>query len=96
MRKVFVALALAALGGFAGTATARGDIEGLARTCNNCHGIGGVSVLASAGFSVAVNSYYYWVDLVHRPQGRQPGGPRYDQYFLVCGWRDRKGSYPRE
>jgi cytochrome subunit of sulfide dehydrogenase len=47
MRKVLMAMALAALGGFAGTATARGDIEILARTCNNCHGVGGVSVGAS-------------------------------------------------
>ena len=39
-------LALALLG-LAGTAFARGDIEPLARTCNNCHGVGGVSVGAS-------------------------------------------------
>jgi sulfide dehydrogenase cytochrome subunit len=44
MRKVFVALALAALSGVSGSAMARGDVEGLARTCNNCHGVGGVSV----------------------------------------------------
>ncbi len=41
MRKVLLALALA---GLTGTAIARGDIEILARTCNNCHGVGGVSV----------------------------------------------------
>lgn len=45
MRKVLVALALTALGGFTGgPATAREGIEALARTCNNCHGVGGVSV----------------------------------------------------
>lgn len=48
MRKVLSALALAALGGFTGTATARVDnVEILARTCNNCHGVGGVSSGAS-------------------------------------------------
>jgi len=44
MRKSILALAFASL---AGTAMARGDIEILARTCNNCHGIGGVSAGAS-------------------------------------------------
>jgi sulfide dehydrogenase cytochrome subunit len=44
MRKLILALALA---GMTGTATARGDIEVLARTCNNCHGVGGVSAGAS-------------------------------------------------
>lgn len=43
MRKAFKLLALAALTALAGTAAARGDIEVLARTCNNCHGVGGVS-----------------------------------------------------
>lgn len=32
--------------GLAGSAMARPDIEPLARTCNGCHGIGGVSVAA--------------------------------------------------
>lgn len=40
MRKALFALALA---GLTGTAVARGDIEVLARTCNSCHGVGGVS-----------------------------------------------------
>ena len=40
MRKSILALALLAV---TGTATARGDIEPLARTCNGCHGLGGVS-----------------------------------------------------
>lgn len=44
MRKVILALALAAFGGFTGTATAREGIDSLARTCNGCHGVGGVSV----------------------------------------------------
>lgn len=41
MHKSILALALI---GLTGTALARGDIEILARTCNNCHGVGGVSV----------------------------------------------------
>jgi cytochrome subunit of sulfide dehydrogenase len=44
MRKSILALAFACL---TGTAMARGDIENLARTCNNCHGVGGVSAGAS-------------------------------------------------
>lgn len=40
MRKVLLALALI---GLSGAAIARGDIEVLARTCNGCHGVGGVS-----------------------------------------------------
>ena len=40
-----IALSLLLLGLF-GTASARGDIETLARTCNGCHGVGGVSVSA--------------------------------------------------
>ncbi len=47
MRTTLLALALLApLAPFAlsGTASARGDIEVLARTCNACHGVGGVSV----------------------------------------------------
>ena len=46
MRKSILALAFASL--FTGTAMARGDIEVLARTCNNCHGVGGVSAGALA------------------------------------------------
>lgn len=41
MNKTLLALALAA---FSAAVAARGDIEPLARTCNNCHGVGGVSV----------------------------------------------------
>jgi sulfide dehydrogenase cytochrome subunit len=44
MRKSILALAFAS---FTGAAMARGDIEILARTCNNCHGVGGVSAGAS-------------------------------------------------
>lgn len=44
MRKSILALAFASL---TGTAMARGDIEILARTCNSCHGVGGVSAGAS-------------------------------------------------
>ena len=44
MKKSLIAIALL---GLAGTAFARGDIEPLARTCNNCHGVGGTSVGAS-------------------------------------------------
>ena len=44
MRKSLVTLALL---GIAGTAAARPDVEVLARTCNNCHGVNGVSVGAS-------------------------------------------------
>jgi sulfide dehydrogenase cytochrome subunit len=44
MRKSLLALAFASL---TGTAMARGDIEILARTCNSCHGVGGVSAGAS-------------------------------------------------
>lgn len=44
MQKALMALALA---GLAGTAAARVDVEVLARTCNNCHGVGGVSAGAS-------------------------------------------------
>jgi sulfide dehydrogenase cytochrome subunit len=40
MRKALFALALSAV---CGSAAARGDIEILARTCNACHGLGGVS-----------------------------------------------------
>jgi len=40
MRKTILSLALI---GLAGAAHARGDIEPLARTCNGCHGVGGVS-----------------------------------------------------
>lgn len=40
MRKGLLAVALL---GFTGTAMAVGNIELLARTCNNCHGVGGVS-----------------------------------------------------
>src|SRR5512142_934728 len=41
MRKSLLTFALL---GFAGAAAARPDIEPLARTCNNCHGVGGVSI----------------------------------------------------
>lgn len=41
MRKTLLFLALL---GLAGTAAARPDIEPIARTCNGCHGLGGVSV----------------------------------------------------
>lgn len=41
MRKSMLTLALI---GIAGVAVARPNIEVLARTCNNCHGVGGVSV----------------------------------------------------
>lgn len=45
MKKIILSLAFAlALAGLAGTAAARPDIEILARTCNNCHGVGGASV----------------------------------------------------
>lgn len=44
MRKSVVALALASL---TGAAMARGDIAVLVRTCNTCHGVGGVSAGAS-------------------------------------------------
>jgi cytochrome subunit of sulfide dehydrogenase len=44
MRKSILALAFACL---TGPAMARGNIEILARTCNNCHGVGGVSAGAS-------------------------------------------------
>jgi sulfide dehydrogenase cytochrome subunit len=40
MRKSLLTLALI---GLTGAATARPDIEVLARTCNGCHGVGGVS-----------------------------------------------------
>jgi FkbM family methyltransferase len=41
--------------------------------------------LAGAGFSVAVNPYGAWRDLVHRPQ---KGVHEFDQYLLVAAWRD--------
>jgi cytochrome c553 len=41
MTKNILALALL---GLSATAAARDDIEVLARTCNGCHGVGGVSV----------------------------------------------------
>lgn len=41
MKKTAFSLALLAI---AGSAAARGDVEVLARTCNGCHGVGGVSV----------------------------------------------------
>lgn len=41
MRKSLLILAML---GAAGTASARPNVEVLARTCNNCHGVGGVSV----------------------------------------------------
>lgn len=44
MRYVLLAMALA---GIVGHANARGSIEVLARTCNNCHGVGGVSAGSS-------------------------------------------------
>ncbi|MFA6021568.1 MAG: c-type cytochrome [Rhodospirillales bacterium] len=40
MKKLFLVLAIAAL---TGAAQAGQNVEGLARTCNNCHGVGGVS-----------------------------------------------------
>ncbi len=42
-------------------------------------------VLSSVGFSVAVNSYGPWRDLVNRPE-KMPNG--FDQYILVAAWRD--------
>jgi len=44
MRNTLLVLILA---GLAGTAAARGNIEVLARTCNSCHGVGGVSAGAT-------------------------------------------------
>ncbi len=44
MKKTLLTLALI---GLSGTAFARGDIEVLARTCNGCHGLKGVSVGAA-------------------------------------------------
>lgn len=44
MKNSLLALALF---GLTGAAIARGDVEVLARTCNGCHGVGGVSAGAS-------------------------------------------------
>ena len=44
MKKGFFALALGVASMLGGSAYAAGNIEGLARNCNNCHGTGGVSV----------------------------------------------------
>jgi cytochrome subunit of sulfide dehydrogenase len=43
MRTLLSTLLAFALASLSGAATARGDIEPLARTCNGCHGVGGVS-----------------------------------------------------
>jgi len=47
-----------------------------------------LGVLAKAGFSVAINSYGAWVDLVHKTTPRPPGSLESDQYALVAAWRD--------
>lgn len=44
MRTFPSALFVVAIAATPGVAAARGDIEPLARTCNGCHGVGGVSV----------------------------------------------------
>jgi len=44
-----------------------------------------LSMIESAGFLIAVNSYGAWRDLVRRASDEGPG---FDQYFLVCAWRD--------
>lgn len=46
-----------------------------------------LQVLADAGFSVSVNSYGAWRDLVRRP-GKLPN--EFDQYLLLAAWRERK------
>jgi sulfide dehydrogenase cytochrome subunit len=43
MHTFIPALLALALAGLSGAAAAHGDIEPLARTCNGCHGVGGVS-----------------------------------------------------
>lgn len=43
--------------------------------------------LASAGFSLSVNSYGPWVDLIHPPSNKAASDFSFDQYMLVCAWR---------
>ncbi len=47
-------------------------------------------VLGDAGFSVSVNSYGAWRDLVHRP-GKLPN--EFDQYLLLAAWRVPEKSH---
>jgi len=47
-------------------------------------------VLGDAGFSVAVNSYGAWRDLVHRPS-KQPN--EFDQYLLLAAWRGSEQAF---
>ncbi len=49
-----------------------------------------LQVLGDAGFSVSVNSYGAWRDLVHRP-GKLPN--EFDQYLLLAAWREPGKSY---
>jgi len=44
MNRTIATLLLISLAALAGTARAGADIEPLARTCNGCHGVGGVSI----------------------------------------------------
>jgi FkbM family methyltransferase len=48
-----------------------------------------LQVLGDAGFSVSVNSYGAWRDLVHRP-GKLPN--EFDQYLLLAAWREPEKS----
>jgi len=58
-----------------------GDVTSFARL---------LQVLGDAGFSVSVNSYGAWRDLVHRP-AKLPN--EFDQYLLLAAWREPEKSH---
>jgi FkbM family methyltransferase len=47
-----------------------------------------VSALADSGFSVSVGSYGPWVDLMHKTSGSPNSSIEFNQYLLICGWRE--------
>lgn len=49
-----------------------------------------VSALADSGFSVSVGSYGPWVDLMHKTSGSPNSSIEFNQYLLVCGWREER------
>jgi len=47
-----------------------------------------LQVLTDAGFNLSVNSYGDWIDLTHGPKSKSASDLSFDQYILVCAWRD--------
>lgn len=52
-----------------------------------------IKQLKNAGFKLSVNNMGKWRDLIRRPA---VGGDHYEQYMMVCGWKDDESPVPPE